>query len=111
MGCLVAATPCCARTSSFSRRWRPTTRGARGTLVMARDCRLDPRRTIPAVYAASYNGSNKKVLFAEFWRHELEDAMARDPVVIVPVGSIEQHGPHCPPDVDISIPYHLAIAA
>ena len=26
-------------------------------------------------------------------------------------GSVEQHGPHCPQDVDISIPYHLAIRA
>ena len=31
--------------------------------------------------------------------------------MIVPVGSVEQHGPHCPPDVDISIPFHLAVAA
>ena len=66
---------------------------------------------IRAVYAASFTGSNKKVLFAELWRHELEAAVTRNPVVIVPVGSIEQHGPHCPPDVDISIPYHLAISA
>ena len=27
----------------------------------------------------------------------------------MPVGSVEQHGPHCPQDVDIGIPYHLAI--
>lgn len=44
-------------------------------------------------------------------RHELEVAREQAPVVIVPVGSIEQHGPHCPPDVDISIPYLLALAA
>jgi hypothetical protein len=31
--------------------------------------------------------------------------------VIVPVGSIEQHGPHCPQAGDIPIPYHLAIQA
>ena len=30
------------------------------------------------------------------------------PVVIVPVGSIGQHGPHCPMDVDISAPFHMA---
>jgi creatinine amidohydrolase len=43
------------------------------------------------------------------WRHELEEAREHDPVVIVPVGSIEQHGPHCPLDVDISVPYALAM--
>lgn len=51
----------------------------------------------------------KKVLWQEMLRHELLAALDQRPVVIVPVGSIEQHGPHCPPDVDISIPYHLAI--
>ena len=50
----------------------------------------------------------KKVHWQELLRHELLTALA-GPVVIVPVGSIEQHGPHCPQDVDISIPYHLAI--
>ena len=58
----------------------------------------------------SFDGTNKKVLWQEMWRHELEAALKHDPVVIVPVGSVEQHGPHCPPDVDISIPYHLAVA-
>jgi creatinine amidohydrolase len=55
--------------------------------------------------------SGKKVLWQEMLRHELLAALARQPVVIVPVGSVEQHGPHCPLDVDISIPYHLAIQA
>jgi creatinine amidohydrolase len=55
--------------------------------------------------------SGKKVLWQEMLRHELLDALDQQPVVIVPVGSIEQHGPHCPMDVDISIPYHLAIRA
>jgi creatinine amidohydrolase len=53
--------------------------------------------------------SGKKVLWQEMLRHELLAALERRPVVIVPVGSVEQHGPHCPQDVDISIPYHLAI--
>src|SRR5215203_5994562 len=53
--------------------------------------------------------SGEKVLWQELLRHELEAALTQDPVVIVTVGSIEQHGPHCPQDVDISIPYHLAI--
>lgn len=41
-------------------------------------------------------------------REALEQAREREAVVVVPVGSIEQHGPHCPVDVDLSIP--LAIA-
>jgi creatinine amidohydrolase len=53
--------------------------------------------------------SGKKVLWQEMLRHELLSALEQRPVVIVPVGSVEQHGPHCPQDVDISIPYHLAI--
>ena len=55
--------------------------------------------------------SGKKVLWQEMLRHELLDAVNDRGVVIVPVGSVEQHGPHCPQDVDISIPYHLAIRA
>jgi creatinine amidohydrolase len=55
--------------------------------------------------------SGKKVLWQEMLRHELLAALEQRPVVIVPVGSVEQHGPHCPQDVDISIPYHLAIMA
>jgi len=53
--------------------------------------------------------SGKKVLWQEMLRHELLAALEQRPVVIVPVGSVEQHGPHCPQDVDISVPYHLAI--
>jgi creatinine amidohydrolase len=53
--------------------------------------------------------SGKKVLWQELLRHEFMAALDNRPVVIVPVGSVEQHGPHCPMDVDISIPYHLAI--
>ena len=55
--------------------------------------------------------SGKKVHWQEFLRHELQAAMEQRAVVIVPVGSVEQHGPHCPSDVDISIPYHLAMRA
>jgi creatinine amidohydrolase len=43
--------------------------------------------------------------------HELLDAAAGGAVVIVPVGSVEQYGPHLPLDVDISVPYHLAVRA
>jgi creatinine amidohydrolase len=55
--------------------------------------------------------SGKRVMWQEILRAELEATLDQRPVVIVPVGSIEQHGPHCPHDVDISIPFHLAIAA
>jgi creatinine amidohydrolase len=56
-------------------------------------------------------GAASKVLWQEMLRHELPDAGARGEVVIVPVGSIEHHGPHLPLDVDISVPYHLAVRA
>ena len=56
-------------------------------------------------------GAERKVLWQELLRHELLDARARGAVVVVPVGSIEQHGPHLPLDVDISVPYHLAVRA
>lgn len=52
----------------------------------------------------------RPVFWHELWRHELE-ALARDrPVVIVPVGSVEQHGPHLPLDVDIVDALALAVA-
>jgi creatinine amidohydrolase len=54
--------------------------------------------------------SGKKVLWQEMLRHELLSALEQNAVVIVPVGSVEQHGPHCPQDVDISGPYHMSIA-
>ncbi len=53
----------------------------------------------------------KKVMWQEMLRHELLATLDHQPVVIVPVGSIEQHGPHCPMDVDMSTPFHLAVAA
>jgi creatinine amidohydrolase len=55
--------------------------------------------------------SGKKVLWQEMLRHEMQEALDESAVVILPIGSIEQHGPHCPTDVDISTPYHLAIRA
>jgi creatinine amidohydrolase len=51
----------------------------------------------------------KTVHWQEMWRHELLAAIEKDPVVIVPVGSVEQHGPHCPMDVDISHTQALAV--
>src|SRR5437763_15545947 len=61
------------------------------------------------MFKDSYNGSNKKVLWQEMWRHEVAEALKHDPVVIVPVGSVEQHGPHCPMDVDIVGPFSMAV--
>ncbi|MDA1313911.1 MAG: creatininase family protein [Acidobacteria bacterium] len=52
----------------------------------------------------------KKVLWNELARSEFPALLENDPVVILPIGSLEQHGPHCPVDMDISIPYHLAAA-
>ena len=51
------------------------------------------------------------LLWAEMRRDQFEEAVTRDPVVVLPIGSIEQHGPHCPVDVDLSIPTHIAIEA
>jgi creatinine amidohydrolase len=50
----------------------------------------------------------RKILWQEMLRHEFEDVLRHDPVVIVPTGSVEQHGPHCPMDVDISGPLAMA---
>jgi creatinine amidohydrolase/Fe(II)-dependent formamide hydrolase-like protein len=38
--------------------------------------------------------SGKRVMWQEILRAELEASLDQRPVVIVPVGSIEQHGPH-----------------
>ena len=51
----------------------------------------------------------RKVLWNEMARSEFPEVLKNDPVVILPIGSIEQHGPHCPVDMDISIPYHIAV--
>jgi creatinine amidohydrolase len=61
------------------------------------------------VFSISYNGKNKKILWQEMWRSEFEDVVDKNPILIVPTGSIEQHGPHCPSDVDISAPFHIAM--
>ena len=61
------------------------------------------------MFRESYNGDNKKILWQEMWRDEFESALEHDPVVILPVGSIEQHGPHCPMDVDIVGPFYMAV--
>jgi creatinine amidohydrolase len=63
-----------------------------------------------SVFGAGQRASTgKTVHWQEMWRHELLAALEHDPVVIVPVGSVEQHGPHCPMDVDISHTQALAV--
>lgn len=44
-------------------------------------------------------------------RSEFARCIDEDAVVVVPVGSIEQHGPHCPVDVDLSGPLQIALEA
>jgi len=63
------------------------------------------------MYKVSYDGTNRKILWQEMWRHELEEALKHEPVVVVPTGSVEQHGPHSPLDVDIVTPFYLAVRA
>jgi creatinine amidohydrolase len=41
---------------------------------------------------------------------EARDAAAQGRVCILPVGSVEQHGPHLPLDVDMRIPAEIALA-
>jgi creatinine amidohydrolase len=41
---------------------------------------------------------------------EARDAAAAGRVCILPVGSVEQHGPHLPLDVDLRIPQEIALA-
>ena len=48
------------------------------------------------MYRVSFDGQNRKVLWQEMWRHEFLEAIKHDPVVILPTGSVEQHGPHSP---------------
>lgn len=62
------------------------------------------------MFKAAYDVPNKKVLWQELWRHEFEEALKRAPVVIVPSGSVERHGPHCPMDDDIVGPFAMAVA-
>ena len=54
---------------------------------------------------------------AEPWRYEkltwpeINEAVASRKVVVVPIGSTEQHGPHLPLDVDVVCPVGVAHAA
>lgn len=64
-----------------------------------------------SVFGAGHRqGGERPVFWQELWRHELEAMLGDRPVVIVPVGSVEQHGPHLPLDVDIVDALALAAA-
>mgnify|MGYP005840652803 CR=1 FL=1 len=51
----------------------------------------------------------RKVLWAEMRRPELEEALRQRAVVILPVGAIEQHGPHLPVDTDTHSVTEIAV--
>ena len=53
----------------------------------------------------------KKVLWQEMRRTEIEEAAKADAVVIIPVGSIEQHGNHLPVNTDINCSFSIAKSA
>jgi creatinine amidohydrolase len=65
------------------------------------------------MFKVSYDGNDgkRKILWQEMWRHEFEEVIKHDPVVIVPTGSVEQHGPHCPVDVDIVDSFYISVEA
>lgn len=55
--------------------------------------------------------TGRKALWGSLLRHELEAALASQPVVLMPIGSVEQHGPACPLDVDIVGAYAVCLRA
>ena len=52
-----------------------------------------------------------KLLIHEMTAEELSEALKRTDTVIVPLGSVEQHGPHLPVSMDAEAAYLLAIKA
>ena len=50
----------------------------------------------------------KKVLWQEMRRTEIEELAKANAVVIVPVGSTEQHGNHLPVNTDMNCYYAIA---
>ena len=49
-----------------------------------------------------------KLLWAEMTRLEIAEAAQNDTLVILPVGAIEQHGPHLPVNTDTCDAYEIA---
>lgn len=88
-------------------------RGTRAQGTQAQGTQAPAGVESEAVRAGEWPASRplkKKVLWNELARSEFPERLENDPVVILPIGSLEQHGPHCPVDMDISIPYHIAVA-
>ena len=48
------------------------------------------------------------MLLAKMKRQEVEEAVESSTVVILPVGTVEQHGYHLPVDTDVAIPTYIA---
>ena len=53
----------------------------------------------------------KSIFWGELTEREIEQARTAGYLVLVPVGAIEQHGPHLPSDTDISSSHSVAIEA
>jgi len=51
------------------------------------------------------------MIFQEMKWPEIKEGMKKDTIVILPIGSTEQHGYHLPVYTDICIPYYIAIKA
>ncbi|MDQ2655062.1 MAG: creatininase family protein [Chloroflexota bacterium] len=60
---------------------------------------------------AERNNNGRKILWYEMTLGEFEEAISEGASVILPVGSMEQHGYHLPVSVDINDSYHMALEA
>jgi creatinine amidohydrolase len=61
--------------------------------------------------AVERNRNGQKILWHEMTLGEFEEAIQEGASVILPVGSMEQHGYHLPVSVDINDAYNMALAA
>ncbi|MHB1007034.1 MAG: creatininase family protein [Chloroflexota bacterium] len=57
------------------------------------------------------NKRGQKILWQDLTRPEFEEAVAEQAMVVVPIGSTEQHGPHLPVSVDMNNAYNMALEA
>jgi creatinine amidohydrolase len=53
-------------------------------------------------------GMEHEMLLAKMKRQEVEEAVKRGAAVILPVGTVEQHGYHLPVGTDVAIPTYIA---
>jgi creatinine amidohydrolase len=63
------------------------------------------------VRVTSYADAPRECLWERLRRPELEAARERGAVVVVPVGAIEQHGPHLPVNTDTNVAAAIALGA